>query len=100
MQLWDSGTGKFCEEISFQTPPGQKSCQVYSTQFLKTTGDLIVAGGAGSNEAKIFDGGNYFQPCATITDLSRAVFTVDFNNGGDMLAIGGGDGVVRCFNII
>jgi WD40 repeat protein len=67
---------------------------------LKTTGDLIVAGGAVSNEAKIFDGGNYFQPAATITDLSRAVYSTDFNNSGDMLAIGGGDGVVRCFNII
>lgn len=22
LQLWDQGTGKFCEEISFQTPPG------------------------------------------------------------------------------
>ncbi len=79
---------------------GNPACQVYSTQFLKTTGDLIVAGGAVSNEAKIFDGSNYFQPAATITELSRAVYTCDFNNAGDMLAIGGGDGVVRCFNIV
>lgn len=59
-----------------------------------------MAGGAVANEAKIFDGSNYFQPAATITDLSRAVYSTDFNNGGDMVAIGGGDGVVRCFNIV
>lgn len=102
--LWEFSTGKFCEEIAFQTPAekqmGNPACQVYSTQFLKTTGDLIVAGGAVANEAKIFDGSNYFQPAATITELSRAVYTCDFNNAGDMLAIGGGDGVVRCFNIV
>lgn len=73
---------------------------MYSTQFQKQTGDLIVAGGAVANEAKIFDGSNYFQPAATITDLSRAVYSTDFNNAGDMVAIGGGDGVVRCFNIV
>ena len=62
---------------------------------------MIVAGGAGSNDAKIFvTDENGYKPCATITDFSRAVFTTDFNNAGDMLAIGGGDGVVRCFNII
>ncbi len=61
---------------------------------------MIVAGGAVSNEAKIFDACNYFLPAATITDLSRAVYTADFNNADDMLAIAGGDGVVRCFNII
>ena len=104
LQLWEFSTGKFCEEIAFQTPAekqaGNPACQVYTTQFLKTTGDLIVAGGAVANEAKIFDGGNYFQPAATITDLSRAVYSSDFNNAGDMLALGGGDGVVRCFNIV
>lgn len=104
LQLWEFATGKFVEEIQFQTnqekSSGNPACQIYSTQFQKTGGDLIVAGGAVANEAKIFNGGDYFQPAATITDLSRAVYTTDFNNAGDLVAIGGGDGVIRCFNIV
>jgi len=41
-----------------------------------------------------------FKPCAQIRDLSRACFTVDFSNSGDMFAMGGGDGVIRVFNVI
>lgn len=104
LQMWEFSTGKFIEEISFQTAKEkaeQKTpCQIYSTQFQKSGGDLIVAGGAVCNEAKIFNGADYFQPAATITDLSRGVYTTDFNNTGDMFALGGGDGVIRCFNIV
>ena len=73
---------------------------VYQSQFQKGAGDLIVAGGAGSNEVKIFDGEQMFKPCAQIKNLSRACFTVDFANSGDMFACGGGDGVIRVFNVI
>ena len=35
LQLWEFSTGKFCEEIAFQTPneksAGHPACQVYST---------------------------------------------------------------------
>jgi hypothetical protein len=61
---------------------------------------LIIAGGSGSNEVKVFDGNLMFKPCAQIRDLSRACFTVDFSNSGDMFAMGGGDGVIRVFNVI
>lgn len=49
---------------------------------------------------KVFDGDTLFKPCAQIYNLSRACFTVDFSNQGDSFAIGGGDGVIRVFNII
>ena len=58
-----------------------------------------MAGGSGSNEVKVFDGNTLFRPCAYIKDLSRATFTVDFSNSGDMFAMGGGDGVIRVFNV-
>jgi WD40 repeat protein len=48
---------------------------------------------------KVFDGNTLFKPCAYIKDLSRACFTVDFSNAGDMFAMGGGDGVIRVFNV-
>jgi WD40 repeat protein len=79
--------------------PSEKPCLVYGAQFQKTTGDLIVAGGSGANEVKVFDGGNSFKPCAQIKNLSRACFSVDFSNNGEMFACAGGDGVIRVFNV-
>ena len=73
---------------------------VYQAQFQKNSGDLILAGGAGANEVKVFDGEQMFKPCAQIKNLSRACFSVDFSNSGDMFAMAGGDGVIRCFNVI
>lgn len=61
---------------------------------------MILAGGAGSNEIKLFDVNDNFKPCAQIKDLSRANYSVDFNKSGDMFATGGGDGVIRCFNVV
>lgn len=48
----------------------------------------------------MFDGNTLFKPCAQIRDLSRACFSVDFSNSGDMFAMGGGDGVIRVFNVV
>lgn len=101
LQMWDVGTSELVDDLSWNKELGSATpCQLYCAQFLKTEGDLIIAGGSGSNEVKIFDGNNNFWPCAQIRDLSRACFTVDFSNQGDMFAMGGGDGVVRVFNII
>jgi WD40 repeat protein len=99
--LWDFATGELIETIDWNagglTSP--VPCQIYSAQFLKTTGDLILAGGSVCNEVKLIDT-NLFKPIAQIKDLSRATYTVDFSNNGDMFAMGGGDGVVRVFNIV
>ena len=100
LQLWDFGTCEFIEDIAWSENPAAPQCQVYCAQFQKTTGDLIIAGGSGSNEVKVFDGNTLFKPCAQIKDLSRACYTVDFSNSGDMFAMGGGDGVIRVFNVI
>lgn len=101
LQLWDFGTCEPIEDIPWdENLPSDKPCLVYGAQFQKNTGDLIIAGGAGANEVKVFDGGNMFKPCAQIKNLSRACFTVDFSNSGDQFACGGGDGVIRIFNVI
>ena len=80
--------------------PSPSPCSIYAAQFQKTTGDLIIGGGSGYNEVKVFDGNALFKPCAQIRDLSRACFSLDFSNQGDMFAMGGGDGVIRVFNVI
>lgn len=68
-------------------------------QFRKGQGNILIAGGAVSNEVKLFDTYDYFKPIAQIRELSRACFTVDFSQSGDTFAIAGGDGVVRVFNL-
>jgi len=99
--MWDFGTCQPVTDIPFdESLPSDKPCNVYSAQFQKETGDLIIAGGSGSNEVKVFDGNQMFKPCAQICQLSRACFSVDFSNSGDMFAMGGGDGVVRVFNVV
>lgn len=65
LQLWDFGNGEWVEDINFDDNlPSAKPCHVYACQFQKTTGDLIIAGGAGSNEIKVFNGDDLFKPCA------------------------------------
>jgi len=57
LQMWDFGTQMPVTDIPFdESLPSQKPCQVYCCQFQKETGDLIIAGGSGSNEVKVFDG--------------------------------------------
>lgn len=50
---WDDG--------NLQSP---SPCKIYGAQFMKTTGEYVVAGGSGCNEVKIFDSVNAFQPVA------------------------------------
>ena len=81
LQLWDFGSMEPIDTISWDDGlPSDKPCLIYGAQFQKTTGDLIVAGGSGANEVKVFDAINNFKPCAQIKGLSRATFTVDFSN--------------------
>ena len=101
--MYEFTTGKLIQNINFQTQQERQNkhpnCQIYSSQFQKGSGELIVAGGAVANEARIFEVSS-FNPVATVSGLSRAVYTIDWNNAGDMIAMAGGDGVVRCFNVI
>lgn len=100
LQLWYIGSGELAEDIPFDEKlPSATPVSLYTTQFQKNSYDLILAGGSGSNEVKVFDGDSFFEPCYRIYNLSRACFTADFSNSGEMFAIGGGDGVVRVFDV-
>ena len=100
LQLWYVGSGELAEDIPFDEKlPSASPVQLYTTQFQKNSYDLILAGGSGANEVKIFDGDSFFEPCYRIYNLSRACYTSDFANSGEMFAIGGGDGVVRVFDV-
>lgn len=42
--------------------PSEKPCLVYEARFHEM--NMIIAGGAGSNEVKLFDVNDNFKPCA------------------------------------
>lgn len=62
---------------------------------------MIIAGGGanGINEVKIFDSESNFKPCCMLKDISRAIYSVDFSQNGDLFACAGGDGVIRVCSV-
>ena len=107
LELWDFGSGERITEIPWNagqsqfTANTQQSCMLYAAQFSKDpTGRFIVAGGSGSNEAKVFDhlAGN--SVVGTVTGLTRGVFSVDFSADGEKVAIAGGDSCIRILDVV
>jgi WD40 repeat protein len=104
LQLWDLRTERLLETLPWRHATAgmtfRQPCMLYTAQFSKHDGSsLIVAGGSGSNEAKLFDrqaGGAIF---GTVTAMSRACYTADFSHSGSMVAVAGGDGSVRVMDI-
>ena len=94
LQTWDFGTGKLIDNIKW----GNSNCQLYAASF-DPSGTLIGAGGAGKNEAKIFDRTAGNALVGTVAGLSRGVYSLDFNHDGSKFVVAGGDATVRLFSI-
>ena len=72
---------------------------IYSAQFSKNdNGEMILAAGSGSNEAKFFETTNY-KVFAVVQEVQAPIYTIDFSNQGTMAAIGSADGNIRILNI-
>lgn len=71
LQMWDFGTGKLMETISWDgTNSFRSSALLYSLQFIKNEDrDIFCAGGAGNNEVKMFDRMQHNKPFMSINDL-------------------------------
>lgn len=101
LATYDIGTRKRIDLIDWMAGPKTSQpepCFLYSGQFSKLDGGLILAGGSNTNEAKLFDSESGNKHIATITDLSREIYTVDFANNGGFFAISGGDAYIRMFS--
>eukprot|EP01017_Pseudomicrothorax_dubius_P028162 TRINITY_DN3327_c0_g1_i1.p1 TRINITY_DN3327_c0_g1~~TRINITY_DN3327_c0_g1_i1.p1 ORF type:complete len:383 (-),score=65.79 TRINITY_DN3327_c0_g1_i1:132-1280(-) len=101
LQLYDLGTRKLIQTIDWMAGPKTYSDPVflYSGQFSKIDGTVILGCGSNTNEAKLFDQETGYKHIATITDISREINTVDFANKGGFFALAGGDGYLRMFNL-
>ena len=100
--MFDIGTCELIDDIQWNSKlPSSEPCQVYCAQIQRDSGDLIIAGGTGSNELKVFEMNDQsFAPCAQISMMCRGCFSCDFSNAGDMIAMGSGEGLTRIFNVI
>ncbi|KAL4463228.1 hypothetical protein ABPG74_007229 [Tetrahymena malaccensis] len=101
LQIWDRRNYKLVSDIDWDGTLKTTFDPVflYSGQFSKADGTLILAGGSNTNEVKLFDRENQNKAFCCITELSREVNTVDFGNEGEMFAFSGGDGLLRVFQM-
>jgi WD40 repeat protein len=88
VQLWslDSGKNFYSSELNAQ----EKDCLVYTAQFSKQSRGFVV-GGSGSDEAYFFTSDPY-KPLAVLENLRKPIYSCDFCNTNQMLALGCGDG--------
>ena len=105
LQMWDLRQEKpTALPIKWDNDPGVSPVKVYSAQVCQANGQFILAGGSGTNEARLYESfaGIKSTPTlmATMKGLGRACYSVDFSNQGDMCAISGGDGVIRVMDIV
>ena len=101
LQIWDFNSGKLIEDIPWHQSAvhSSRNAMLYTAQFSKNDADFIAAGGSGSNEAKVFDRTAGNKLVGTVSGLSRAVFTVDFDHMDRKLAVAGGDTAIRILQI-
>ena len=105
LQIWDYETlsKKMTIDWNFKEKEEnvRSSTQLYCCKFSKDFGKLIFAGGSQVNNAKIFDWNG--TGVAVIDKLSHACLALDSSNdlskNEQLLAIGGGEGIVRIFKV-
>ena len=104
LQIFYLGSGELISNIDWDGGVGirrsAEPCQVYAAQYSKhDVGEMILAGGSKSNEARSFDTMNYNKPFAAVMDLPGPVFSVDFSYNGSFAALGCADGFIRLLTI-
>ncbi|CAG9326245.1 unnamed protein product [Blepharisma stoltei] len=97
LQLWDLNTGHniFTQTVVSNSRP----CLIYTAQFSKSDmGTIIAAGGSGSDEAYFYDS-ETLRPFGILSNLTHAVYSIDFAHTSNKLAVASGDGSIRVFEI-
>lgn len=104
IQIFSLGQRALVQNIEWEAASRRdiESGFVYATKFSKPKPNLIIAGGAGKNDIKIFennaDGSASFRVLSTITDLEAPVMSLDHSKNGDNFAFGLQNGKVYIVN--
>lgn len=95
LQIWSLGDGR-CIFSDNLTNEG-KSCMVYSAQFSKFDyGNVFAIGGIGANQCYLYDMAQK-KPFAVVSNIPKAVYSLDFAHHSDKIVLGSGDGCARLF---
>lgn len=105
LQIWDYENGKLKMNIDWNFKEKDEnikaSTQLYCCKFSNDFGKLVFAGGSQVNSVRIFDWSG--RTIATIDDLPLACVALDsshdVSNNFQLLALGGGEGIIRMFKI-
>jgi WD40 repeat protein len=74
---------------------------IYGCQFSKSSrGSMILAGGAGKNEVKLFSSSEPYKLISTIRDIGKSILSVDWANKSDRFVFGCSDGTVRLMEML
>lgn len=97
LQMWKIDDGSPIHTENLKT--GDRSCMIYTAQFSKVDcGAIFALGGAGSDEAYFYETATQ-RPFAVLNNLTKAVYSIDFANTSNRVAVGSGDGSLRLFNV-
>uniref|UniRef100_A0A7S0YQK3 Anaphase-promoting complex subunit 4 WD40 domain-containing protein n=1 Tax=Hemiselmis tepida TaxID=464990 RepID=A0A7S0YQK3_9CRYP len=100
LQVWDLRTTQHVRDYVWTSPAQQDHCMLYAAQYSKDlSGKHIVAGGSGSNEARVFEreSGNLL---GTLRGMHHGVYSTDFHPTAPQVAVASGDGAVRLVNYL
>lgn len=101
IQLWDIRTHKFIKNINWDSSYDENNkyeTNIYSAQFSKGKRDLIGVGSSKSNEFRLFEMEKY-SPYAGTKFLEKPIYSLDFSNNGQYVAISGADANIRIFKL-
>jgi COMPASS component SWD3 len=108
LEIWNFENGEPKVKVDWNAGIEKKdrlksSTLLYCCKYSKNFGRLIYAGGSQVNSAKIFDYEG--RIVASIDKLSRACLALDSSNDTsnknyELLALGGGEGIIRVFRVI
>lgn len=104
LEMWDLREAKPSPiSIKWENDPGVSPVKLYASQICQNNGRFLLAGGSGTNEARMYDLLQDTKVTPTVLayfkGFAKGCFTVDFSNQGDMCALSGGDGKVRIIDI-
>jgi len=98
LQVWDLRSTEHVRDYTWTSH--NESCMLYAAQYSKdANAKHIVAGGSGSNEARVFERESG-QLVGTLRGMYHGVYSTDFHPLQPQVAVASGDGTVRLVNYL
>ncbi|OMJ95265.1 hypothetical protein SteCoe_1481 [Stentor coeruleus] len=98
LQIWSMSEGKcvFTENLTYEA----RSCMAYAAQFSRhDNGKAFAVGGVGGAQAYFYDTQSR-KPFGVVNDINKGVYSLDFAQNSDRIALGCGDGAMKVFRYV